>query len=180
MTAQGRRALRRLTWVLTLAAFVPALAAGVIAAMLGGCAPDDASCRPTAEMLTAALTVASPMAGWAQLAGFAVLFLGVLAANHVGRPTLLARIVGGWLIAFLFGGLLPLAPVFATEGLLPATCAFPYGTCPAWGTDIAPAARLAELSGWSLLVAGPVAGGVFLLYAAALCVVAFVAAVRTK
>lgn len=180
MTEDGRRALRRLTWALALVAFAPALAVAVIAAMLGGCGLDDARCRPTADLLTTALTVASPMGGGVPLAGAALLFAGALAANHVGRPALLARILGGWLIAFVFGGLLPLAPVFATENLLPAACAFPYGSCPAWGTDIAPAARLAELSGWSLLVVGPVAGGVFLIYVAALCVVAFVRAVKTR
>lgn len=180
MTGQGRRSLRRLTWALTLVAFAPAVAVAAIVAMLRGCAVDDAACRPTADLLTAALTVASPTGGWGQLAGAALLFAGALAANHFGRPALLGRILGGWLIAFVFGGLLPLAPVFATEDLLPASCAFPYGSCPAWGTDIAPAARAAELSGWSLLVIGPVAGGVFLLYVAALCVVAFVRAVKAR
>jgi hypothetical protein len=180
VTEDGRRALRRLTWALTLVAFAPALAAAVIASMLGGCAVDDAGCRPTADLLTTALQVASPMAGRVQMTVMALLFAGALAANHLGRPTLLARILGGWLIAFLFGGLLPLAPVFATENLLPASCAFPNGSCPAWGTDIGPAARLAELSGWSLLVIGPVAGGAFLLYVAALCIVAFARAVKLR
>jgi hypothetical protein len=181
VTEDGRRALRRLTWALTLLAFAPALAVAVIASMLGGCAVEDAACRPTADLLTTALAVATPSGGWAPLAGTAVLFLGALAANHGGRPTLLARILGGWLIAFVFGGLLPLMPVFATESLLPRVCgATIYGTCPAFGTDMGPAARLADMSGWSLLIVGPVVGGVFLLYVAGLCVAAFVGAVRAK
>jgi hypothetical protein len=180
VTEDGRRSLRRTVWQLMLIAVAPALTVAATANRLGKCPVDDSGCRTAANFLTKAIEVASPIGGWVQLGAMAALFAATFAANHFGRPTLLGRILGGWLIAFLFGGLLPLAPVLAIERLLPVSCAFPYGSCPAWGTDIGPAVRTAELSGWSLLVIGPVVGGLFLLYVATLCVVAFLTAAKVR